>query len=176
MSAATLITLIAPLGELTSFVYNSLMADRSEDWLRQAEADLQQAEASAREKRFEWSCFASHQAGEKAMKALILFLHGEPWGHSISMLIRDLPAESAAHLNAGLTESAKALDKHYIPTRYPNGFDSGAPMDYYTERDAREAINHARSILAFCQDEIRQSRDDSADRETNSEPDSEQSS
>lgn len=27
-----------------------------------------------------------------------------------------------------LVECAKSLDKHYIPTRYPNGFEQGAPM------------------------------------------------
>jgi HEPN domain-containing protein len=47
---------------------------------------------------------------------------------------------------------AKALDKHYIPTRYPNGFPSGAPMDYYTAEDSTRAIDDAEAIIRFCED------------------------
>ena len=48
------------------------MGDRSQDWLAQAERDLEQAVASHDEGRHEWACFAAHQAGEKAVKALHL--------------------------------------------------------------------------------------------------------
>jgi HEPN domain-containing protein len=51
-----------------------------------------------------------------------------------------------------LVTQAKALDKHYIPTRYPNGFASGAPMDYYTTDDATRAIDDAEAIVRFCED------------------------
>jgi hypothetical protein len=44
-------------------------------------------------------------------------------------------------LNAAST--MRALDKNYIHTRYPNGFDAGAPTDYYTERDAKASYLHA---------------------------------
>jgi HEPN domain-containing protein len=124
------------------------------DWFRQAEADLEHAEASAKEADYEWSCFAAQQAAEKAVKALYYTLHGDPWGHSLLALIRALPTAVAARLPEELPDSAKALDKHYIQTRYPNGFDAGAPMDYYTERDAKESIAHAKSILEFCRAEI----------------------
>ena len=41
-----------------------------------------------------------------------------------------------------MLDSARALDKHYIPTRYPNGFaQGGAPTDYYTKRDAEDSID-----------------------------------
>ncbi len=39
----------------------------------------------------------------------------------------------------------KILDRYYIPTRYPNGFEEGAPMDYYTKKDAQEAIEYAKN-------------------------------
>ena len=50
-----------------------------------------------------------------------------------------------------LVTRAKALDKHYISTRYPNGFASGAPMDYYTTEDAERAIDDAEAIVRFCE-------------------------
>ena len=43
-------------------------------------------------------------------------------------------------VTTALVDTGKRLDKHYIPTRYPNGFDSGAPTDYYTEAEARHAL------------------------------------
>jgi len=48
-----------------------------------------------------------------------------------------------------LLENARVLDKFYIPTRYPNGFDSGAPTDYYTRREAEEAVRMAEEIIEF---------------------------
>jgi HEPN domain-containing protein len=131
------------------------MANRSADWFRQAEADLRHAEVSVHEGDCEWSCFAAQQAAEKAMKALYYSLHGDPWGHSLLAMVQSLPSSFAAKLPKDLADSARALDKHYLQTRYPNGFDAGAPADYYTERDAREAIAHAQSFLDFCRAEIR---------------------
>lgn len=123
--------------------------------MRQADADLEHAELSAREGDFEWACFAAQQAAEKAVKALYLFHHGDPWGHSLLALLQSLPAEIGATVTPDLLDSARALDKQYIPARYPNGFALGAPLDYFNERDARESISHAKSILAFCQARIR---------------------
>ena len=48
------------------------MANRYADWYRQAEADLRHARHSHEDGDFEWSCFAAHQAAEKALKAVFL--------------------------------------------------------------------------------------------------------
>ena len=48
------------------------MTQRWRDWLAQAEHDFEQALASQRDGRHDWACFAAHQAGEKAVKALHL--------------------------------------------------------------------------------------------------------
>jgi HEPN domain-containing protein len=34
--------------------------------------------------------------------------------------------------------------------RYPNGFESGAPGDFYTRREAEGAISDADAIIEFC--------------------------
>jgi len=49
-------------------------------------------------------------------------------------------------------DCAKALDKHYIPARYPKGFEEGAPMDYYTPAEAEKSIADANSVIIFCED------------------------
>ncbi len=130
------------------------MRNRTVDWMRQADADLEHAELSAREGDYEWACFAAQQAAEKAVKALYYYRHGEPWGHSLLALLRALPQEVLSVMNPSLLDSARELDKQYIPSRYPNGFALGAPLDYFTENNAREAIGHAKSILEFCRSQI----------------------
>jgi HEPN domain-containing protein len=80
-------------------------------------------------------------------------LGGEGWGHSITRLLRD--ASHKLEVTEDLITAAQRLDKHYIPTRYPNGFDLGAPRDYYTADEARQAITDAQRIYDFCQQSLR---------------------
>ena len=54
----------------------------------------------------------------------------------------------------GLIEDPIHLDRFYIPTRYPNGFDTGSPKDYYTKKDAESACESARKIIEFCKSKI----------------------
>ena len=123
------------------------MPNRYADWLRQAEADLKHAQNATTAGDFDWACFAAQQAAEKALKAVILRLGGEPWAHSVTVLSGNV-AERVT-LPLGLLEAAKRLDKHYIPARYPNGFDSGAPTDFYTPDEARNAVADAQTFLDF---------------------------
>jgi HEPN domain-containing protein len=123
------------------------VAERSRDWFRQAGHDLAHARSAAATGYHDWACFAAQQAGEKALKALAGHLGGAAWGHSLLALVTDLgTADPEA---AGLREAAIRLDRYYIPTRYPNGFDAGAPLDYFLEADSREAIEHAEQIIGF---------------------------
>lgn len=128
------------------------MTNRAYDWLSQAEHDLEHARNSSEDADYDWACFAAHQAAEKAVKALFLFLGGDAWGHSLLKLLKDL--EEKLDLPSNLLDAARRLDKHYIPTRYPNGFDSGAPHVYYTADEARSAIDDAGSIYDFCRESI----------------------
>jgi len=122
---------------------------RSEDWMRQARKDLNHARRAAQDGDYEWACFSAQQAAEKAVKGLFQSLNREAWGHSVSKLLASLPEDSKA--NEELIEKAKELDRHYIPTRYPNFHPEGAPMDYYTKNDARRAVKYGEEILGFCE-------------------------
>ncbi|MBI2304269.1 MAG: HEPN domain-containing protein [Chloroflexi bacterium] len=128
------------------------MPTRHLDWLRQAKRDLEHAQRSLAAGDYEWACFAAHQAAEKAVKGLFQKLGGEAWGHSITMLLSHLPSGVAA--DSSLVDRAKELDKHYIAPRYPNFHPTGAPLDFYTQGEAERAIDHARNIVAFCEDKI----------------------
>jgi HEPN domain-containing protein len=128
------------------------VANRAKDWLKQAERDLEQARAAAGDRRFEWACFISHQAAEKAVKALHLHNGQEAWGHVVSRLLAELPASSAAPLE--LTERARVLDTFDIPTRYPDSHAEGAPFEHYGSLQGEEALSHAGAIVAFVGSEM----------------------
>jgi len=125
------------------------MPERWKDWLSQAKKDLKHSENACESDDYEWSCFSAQQAAEKAVKAVFLYMHGEGWGHSVFGLLKALGEKTT--VAEDILDIAKSLDKHYIPTRYPNGFDSGAPADYYTKKEAMEAINNAGGIIKFCE-------------------------
>jgi HEPN domain-containing protein len=124
------------------------VAERSSDWFRQSQRDLQQARTSAAAGLHEWACFAAHQAAEKALKAAHQKLGGEGWGHVLLRLLEELHNRTGD--DSGLLDAAKLLDRLYIPTRYPNGFAEGAPGDFFTAEDARSAIEHAERIVELC--------------------------
>lgn len=125
---------------------------RTKDWFRQAKKDLEHAKMSVNAGDFEWACFASQQAAEKAVKALYQSLHIDAIGHSLSRMLQDLPA--AFKPREEIIVIAKELDKHYIPSRYPNFHPEGAPMDYYTEPEASRAVGGAEKIIEYCRSKI----------------------
>jgi len=132
------------------------MVARVRDWMRQAEKDLAHAERDLEYGDYEWACFSAQQAAEKAVKALYQLLHTEVWGHSVSKMLEGLPEEFRPPED--LINAAKELDRHYIPTLYPNLYPEGAPMDYYTRNDAERAVENARRIIEFCKSKIPKNR------------------
>lgn len=89
-----------------------------------------------------------------AVKALCFHLKEECWGHAISRLLTVLGREMT--IPEEILTRAKKLDKYYIPTRYPNGFEIGAPKEYFTEEEAKEAIKNAEKIIKFCEEYLQE--------------------
>ncbi len=97
-------------------------------WLKQARIDLESAENNLGFKSYELVCFLSHQVAEKSLKALLYSIGLRPFGHSLRDLLnqviknkKQLPLEIPI-------ECAIELDKHYIPTRYPDALYQVFPM------------------------------------------------
>ena len=130
------------------------MANRAHDWLQQAQHDLEHARHAWEAGDYDWACFAAQQAAEKALKGLFLGLGGEAWGHALTRLFEDLRQLLAVPQE--LIHAAKRLDKHYVLTRYPSGFDMGAPFHYYTSEEGTQAIADAQRIYDFCQQSLHQ--------------------
>jgi HEPN domain-containing protein len=95
-------------------------------------------------------CFASSggESDQSGLPTVALWKRGDMLG-----LLEHLPNEKQP--NDELIEKAIVLDRHYIPSRYPNGFERGAPTDYYSRKDANEAISNAEAIIEFCQNHLR---------------------
>jgi HEPN domain-containing protein len=128
------------------------MSTRYEDWLKQAKRDLQHARNSLDNQDYEWCCFAAQQASEKSVKALFQKLSADAWGHSVTMLLTNLPI--SIRPNEEFIDKARVLDRHYIASRYPNSHPVGAPFQYYTRADAERAIQYAEEIIRFCENNI----------------------
>jgi len=126
--------------------------NRSADWLSQSERDLKAAESSAAAGYYEWTAFQAQQSAEKAVKALVQFLHGSVRGHSVTEILRQLPP--SVEVPATVLGAAQEIDKVYVTSRYPNGFASGSPGDYFSEKNAEELIAYAREVLEFCRSQI----------------------
>ncbi|KUK14716.1 MAG: HEPN domain-containing protein [Synergistetes bacterium] len=125
--------------------------NRWKDWYEQAKRDLERAKIDVEHRYYEWACFTCQQATEKVIKALGMKMGLELWGHSLLEMLKILEEETEIEIPQNLKLMAKELDKYYIPTRYPNGFPSGKPADYFSEIDAERAINAANSIFRFCE-------------------------
>ena len=120
--------------------------NEAERWLRQAESDLAFAELGAREGFPAQACFTSQQAAEKALKA-VLYLRGERFvpGHSLVDLLERAGAGTQTLLH--LRDSARQLDQYYLPTRYPNGLPGGIPAEVFSDAQAEDAVDRARSFI-----------------------------
>lgn len=115
-------------------------------WLDQAEADLKTAQDCLKDGNYYASAFFSQQAAEKALKG---FLYSEGYRALITHSVVELLEESSK-LQQGLgqfLDQGKELDRHYIGSRYPNFYPSGAPYKFYTEEMAKKCLNYAESIL-----------------------------
>jgi len=121
---------------------------RTLDWLRQSKRNLRSAEVNFEAELYEETCYESHQAAEKALKALLNFLGLEKRGHSLLFLAK-YAQENGVEIPDDIMNCILELDKHYIPSRYPDVFDEGAPVDYYTIKDAERCLECGKRIVEW---------------------------
>lgn len=119
---------------------------------RQARRDIEVAGAALGNGFFEWTVFASHQAAEKSLKAVLLAA-GDPAPplHNLDRLFGALVAAGAAtpEEQAGLKQALLALTQGWAVSRYPLAGVEMAPADLLTEADARAALTHATAVMDF---------------------------
>ena len=99
---------------------NGAKVNRAADWLKMAERDLGYAELGAASGYHEGAAFHAQQSAEKAVKALVLSLHGAVRGHAITEIVLQLPA--SLKVPSEILNAAQQLDQVYVTSPYPNGF------------------------------------------------------
>jgi HEPN domain-containing protein len=118
------------------------MRDEALRWLSEAEWDLATTRGLHQNKRYNAACFYAQQSAEKAAKALLYFRNESPWGHSVRELL-DRYAKNTQENIMPIISGAKELDRHYIPSRYPDSLPAGTPHEAYDETASKRAIRHA---------------------------------
>ena len=120
----------------------------------EAKGDLEHAKHDLEHGFYNWACFSSQQAAEKAVKAVFQKMGAEAWGHSVADLLKELSIRYP--VSEDLINKALELDKAYIPTRYPNAHPSGSPKSLYTKEEAKRLIDYAERIFQYCEDLLSQ--------------------
>ena len=65
------------------------------------------------------------------------------------------PKDEARRWLKQVMDAGKVLDQYYIPTRYPDALAfPGVPYETYTERQAQEAVQLARTIVSLVQKKV----------------------
>jgi HEPN domain-containing protein len=128
------------------------MTGRLHAWLRQAHSDLAMAVYASEGGFHAQACYHCSQAAEKALKALLLALDQEPERtHSIERLLGAL--ERLGLETAPLRQlPLKPLQRMITASRYPDGDE--APVDLFDERDGALALEVARAVLGFADQQL----------------------
>jgi len=115
-------------------------------WLDQAEADAKTARDCLKDGNYYASAFFSQQEAEKGVTG---FLYSKGFRALITHSVVDLVEEASKSQESfkKLIDIGKELDRHYIGSRYPNFYPSGAAYRYYTREMAETCLNYATSIL-----------------------------
>ena len=126
------------------------MTQRWRDWLAQAEHDLEHAVSSKNDGRHAWACFASHQAAEKAVKALHVAGGKRLTGNVIARLLTELPETPPEDL----VDRGRVLDNYYIPTRSPRLHAEGPAYEHYGALQSEQGLRFAGDILQYVRESL----------------------
>jgi len=120
---------------------------------RQARHDFDHAQRARAMGDFDWAVLAAQQAGEKGLKAVLVFAgrRAEPT-HSLGGLFDALVAAGIATRadRQALNEALSFLTLGFSFARYPNADLGEAPVDLVTTEQAATALRAATAILAAC--------------------------
>lgn len=115
-------------------------------WLEFARQDLRLAELADGEGLWNQVCFHAQQCVEKVLKAKLAAKGGgpPPRTHKLADLLYLLESDVFPEI----AEDLCALDRFYIPTRYPDALPGTLPTGLPGREEAREALALARKVFA----------------------------
>ena len=122
--------------------------DEWERYLKQGNHTLKSAISDMDEEDYDWACFKAQQAAELILKGFLRASGKIATGHSVIKLLQSISELNIA-VSKEIESCCRELDKVYIPTRYPDAYAWGAPMDYYSADNAIDSIKCAENVLNF---------------------------
>jgi HEPN domain-containing protein len=117
-------------------------------WREEANRALLGARVQAHAGLHNWSCFASEQAAQLAVKGLLHGLALGPWGHDLVDLGRSA-GDAGLELPEDVADALRRLSRHYAPARYPDAHPAGPPGSHYGASDSVSALGDAEHVLSF---------------------------
>jgi HEPN domain-containing protein len=113
------------------------------DWWREANHNLRQARKNFELEEFSVAAFLSHQAAEKALKALYIMVKSRlpPRGHDLLKLGRAVEASA-------IIDELRILNPHYTVARYPNAANT-VPSELYSREMASRCVEAAERVLRW---------------------------
>jgi len=118
-------------------------------WMRSSLRTLESARRDLEAGDFSWACFKAHQTAEKALKALLWGIGRPRVGRSLVHLLSYLAESTGVEPPEATTYACAVLSKYYTTTRYPDVWSEGIPEDYYSRREAEEAIGLAEEVIRW---------------------------
>lgn len=125
------------------------MRKETENWFKQAQADLKTARDCLKDGNHYASAFFSEQCAEKALKAFFIFSKNDipPKTHNLFELA------VAVSLPEEFLPSARKLTPAFIITRYPDAA-GGVPAEIYDAESGRDALGKAEAIFEWVEKKL----------------------
>jgi HEPN domain-containing protein len=115
----------------------------ADNWLRQAEDDLEKSKDNFEDSHFDGAAFFAQQTAEKALKALLIKkTRAFPKIHDVVALSRMADAPD------NIIESCKVIAPYYTETRYPD-LSEKIPAEAFSKEEVNEVIQLAGEVLKW---------------------------
>lgn len=126
------------------------MKEEVKKWMEQANADLNAAKKNLNIKIYYLSVQCSHQASEKALKALFIkkFNKMPEKTHDLIKLGKNVDIPEKYY------EALYELNPEWIPSRYPDA-SALAPVKSYDESSAKIHLRKAKEVIGWIKKQIK---------------------
>ena len=121
------------------------MSEKHEEWLKQADYDMDTADAMFSSGRYFYAVFMCHLSIEKSLKGLYSKKLHEvpPKTHNLIYLLKKIGKKSDQELKKFITK----LNTASVATRYPD--DLAKIQSAYTEEITKEMIEKSKDVLKW---------------------------
>lgn len=126
------------------------MSDKSTEWLKQAEYDMDTAEVMFNNGRYFYAVFMCHLSIEKALKGLYSHVHKQapPKTHNLLYLLTQIGKRPSPELEKFITR----LNTASVATRYPD--DLAKIQADYTAKVTRELMTKSKEVLKWVKTQL----------------------